>query len=56
MGVRDMVGDGPRFLGDPAKIVVNPSTRQKALFLTQIANSNSEFLAPFTPTDGDTEN
>ena len=51
-----MVGGGRRFLEDPAKIVVNPSTRRKTLFLTIIANSNSEFLAPFTLTDGDNGN
>ena len=27
-----MVDGGPRFLGDPAEIAVNPSTRQPTLF------------------------
>ena len=51
-----MMDGGPRFLDDPAKIVVNPPTRQKTLFLTLTENGNSEFLDPFTLTDGDNEN
>ena len=40
---------GPRFLGDPTKVAVSPSTHQRALFSNIIAD-NTTFPTPFTHT------
>ena len=50
-----MAADGPIFLDDPAKIAVNPTTRQTTLFSFLMTAKDGIFMATFAHIPGERE-